>query len=101
MLVQRVTTATGSRIDPPLNDSWSDLKKLEWKAAVIEADTGLKIEIYDPRSATKFFGGWVRDRPRRYGFLVGCSSAASFSFGQAWTFMNGIELGYKTAGAVA
>lgn len=98
MLVKRVATTTGSRIEPPHDDRWSHLKQLEWKAAVIEVDCGLRITIYDPKSATKYFGIWVRDIPRTYGISIPGSSAGAFSFSEAWTYMNGLEAGYR-AGA--
>lgn len=38
MIVQRVTTETGSHIEPPLDQDASDLDKLRWLAAVVEHD---------------------------------------------------------------
>ncbi len=97
MKVELVETEHGSRIEPRCNDWWSDLKKLEWKAAVIEATTGLKVEIHDAKTSTKVAGIWVRDWSRRYGFMVqGGVSIGSFSFSSAWTFLNGLEIGYES-----
>lgn len=97
MKVERVRTEHGSRIEPGLEDNWPERKKLEWKLAVIEVDSGLRIGMYDPKCPTKILGFWVRDRYCKYGFTVAGASVGAFTFHAAWDFLNGVEFGYKAA----
>lgn len=45
MEVRRVDHAGGSRIEPPLDQSWTDFDKLRWCAGVVLADAGIYIRV--------------------------------------------------------
>ena len=89
MDVTRIEDATGSHIEPPLDETWDDLTKLTWHAAVITHDTGIPIHV-------GYYGG-------RYGIQVGdARSGGSHSLGgrsydSAWTLIVGIHLGAQAA----
>jgi hypothetical protein len=44
--VARVCDATGSHIEPALDQGWSEPEKLAWKAGVVTADTGLRFRVF-------------------------------------------------------
>lgn len=90
MKVQRVETQNGSAIKPALKDYWSDKKKLEWKAAVLEADYGVVVQVDDSNYSTKRFGVWVPNPGYYTVFGVG-----PLSYRSAWDFMVGLGLGYE------
>jgi hypothetical protein len=46
MSVTRVRTDTGSHIEPELDETWDEVTKLRWNAAVVAHDTGLAVEIH-------------------------------------------------------
>lgn len=85
MNVTRVYTGTGSHIEPPLEDHWSNRQKLEWHAAVAEHDTGLRVLVHP--------------MPRRFGLgedysiQVGRRSTSAMPYDRAWTYINGISVG--------
>lgn len=98
--VRRIETATGSHIEPPLDDKWSHGQKLAWHAAIVEMDTGLTIRILDGRSATRLLGRWVPDRDVYALTINGLGLAASLSamdFQTTWTYLNGIDTGARAA----
>lgn len=81
MKVERVHTEHGSHIEPPLDPTWSKLDKLIWKAACIEHDSGLRLEI--------------EERPNGFTIMspgTGFGSAC-YSYVTAWNRMNGLEAG--------
>ena len=43
--VRRIEGQRGSFIDPELEQCWSDLGKLRWLLAVVQADSGLSLRI--------------------------------------------------------
>lgn len=92
MNVERVRTERGSRIEPPMNQRWSDLDKLRWQAAVVATDTGQEVVVTAGGEQVKRFGRWV-DVPGSYSIRVGGSSIGSFNFGSAWTFLTGVSIG--------
>lgn len=71
--------------EPPLDPRWSDLDKLRWKAGCLYASTGVRFEIVT--------GAWGYD-PILYGYY-GHSSGGDYSFGEMWTWLNGVETGAK------
>jgi hypothetical protein len=80
MKVERITEGFSSWIEPPLDPRWSEEVKLQWQAAVVSHDTGLKIEIQ--REASRF-------KPARYSFTVQAAHRSLSGFGgytyhQAW-----------------
>lgn len=94
MKVERVSDETGSHIEPPLQDDWSDLERLQWHAAVVECDAGVRVTI---KPANAWHNGLRRSGVYNISYsherMSGSSSA--YTFGQAWTFLNGIELGAR------
>lgn len=78
--------AFGDSIDPPLDPDWSDLKKLQWNAAVVECDHNL------PEGTIK-----VHYFPTNYNVVVKTpgrvSSSAVHSWEDAWSLINGISKG--------
>lgn len=84
MKVRRVATEGGSHIEPPFDPSWSDLDKLRWTASVVEADTGVRPVPHLEENGL-------------YSINVGASSFGGFTFGSAWTFLNGVSAGAAAA----
>lgn len=93
MIVERVKTAAGSYIDPPLDQLWTPLQKLEWQAAVVHADSGLSLTVAD--------GGYSRNGVRQHGYYnirYDSGSIGPYTYYEAWTFLNGVSLGAELAG---
>jgi len=89
--VQRVTTEWGSRIEPPLDQSWSDLEKLRWHAAVVGVDAGVvapRVDVCDYSS--RRFGIWFPNRG--YYTVQGCGP---LRYAEAWDYLNGMLAGAK------
>lgn len=80
MIVTRVADPLGSHIEPPLDPDWSELTKLEWKAAVTQIDTGLRINIHEVG-------------PDRYAVAVGGSSSSSRSYYDPWDYLTAVTIG--------
>lgn len=81
---------TGSHIEPPFEESWSELEKLQWKAGVVKADTGLHVQVTEGGVSVKRLGRWV---PLKgvYGLTIDHSLAvSSMPYRDAWTYMNGM-----------
>lgn len=83
-MVIRVPDATGSHIEPPLNPDWPELAKLEWKAAVTEIDTGLRVRVYEAG-------------PSLYAVTVGGTSTSSRSYFDSWDYLTAITIGAQEA----
>lgn len=84
--LRRVIDPNGSHIEPPLDQSWSDLDKLRWQAAVVRVDNdGTVATVYE------------QPTPGQYGISAGRASIASFDFYGAWTYLNGFSHGLQTA----
>lgn len=79
--IERVETATGSHIVPPLDSAWSDLERLRWKAEVVALDSGLTIAVV-----------LQADAVGEYMIVVGRGSATPFGFSDAaWSlFFEGL-----------
>lgn len=88
----RIHTDRGSHIEPPLDPSWDDLTKLRWHAGVVAADTGLRVEV---RDGAALDAKTLRPRPGCYSVNVGGSSAAAYSFHEAWTYLSGVSTGVR------
>lgn len=87
MHVTRVAdTPYSSHIEPPLDRAWPRWKRLTWKAATIEADTGLKITVVH-------YSGYPT--LRRWQLEVGSHVLPDRTFSEAWHEMDGLELGYQ------
>ena len=96
MAVTRVQDGDMSCVEPPLDQNWSDRKKLEWHAAVAAYGTGVRFEIRDGSSKVRNrIGLWVEHEPH-YSVIVGGSSSVH-SFGSAWIYINGARAGARAA----
>jgi hypothetical protein len=70
-----------------------DFKRLIWKCRAIEADGGPSIEVLPSEY-------WIGDM-KQGGYVdvvAGASSSGPFRFDDAWTYLNGIEEGWRLAG---
>lgn len=88
--VTRVQDGRSSLVEPPLNPAWDEPTKLAWHAAVTAHDTGLNITLHDE--------AWTvagESMPGYYGIAVGTSSAAAFTYHEAWTYLNGVSTGAR------
>lgn len=89
MTVRRIHTANGSHIEPPLDESWTPQQKLEWQAAVVAHDTGLRIEVRPGR--IEFDGVSLPDV-----FSVNVDSSSTvLSYAAAWTYLWGVDMGAR------
>lgn len=86
--VERVTTASGSHIEPPLQQYWSSLRKLRWWAAVAEADEGIAISVEKSQY-------WINNIPQFGYFDV--AGSGPMRFDAAWTFINGMCAGARAS----
>lgn len=81
MEVTRVREGNHTWIEPPLDNSWDDLTRLRWHAAVTEHDCGVSVRVERPTRLTE------------YNVLVGGSSIAPLNFTEAWSFITGVSIG--------
>lgn len=89
MKARRVYADDGSsHIEPPLDQEWSELEKLKWKAEVASDDSGLEIGV----APGEYHIGGVR-QPYFYTVNTPHSSSGPHTFDEAWTRMNGIVTG--------
>lgn len=91
--IRRIVTARGSHIEPPLDDAWTDLQKLQWHAAVILVDTGLEIGISEY--------GECGCRPGHgaptYMLTVGPTHIRHDTYLDLWHSMNDMAIGFRAA----
>ncbi|HEX2244280.1 MAG TPA: hypothetical protein VHK27_13730 [Gammaproteobacteria bacterium] len=86
--VRRIPTDTGSYIEPPLEQDYSDDEKIAWHAAVIALDTGATIRVF----------AHFENHRRSYSIMIpGHYSGSSRGFQQIWEWLNGFDIGYRTA----
>lgn len=95
MNVRRVENASGSHIEPPLDDSWDDLRKLCWHLAVTLHDAGLPQSGMVVRLLT---GGTepLDDFPM-YQLGIPGYSVGPLSYTAMWDVINGVEFGVRAA----
>jgi hypothetical protein len=86
----------GSHIEPPLDPAWSDLDKLRWHAGVLKADTGVEVSIVTGSTKRLVGGHWAAIHGL-YGYNVGGSSGGTMTFDVMWSWINGLERGWKLA----
>ena len=81
MKVQRVEDEHGSHIEPPLNQHASPLEKLQWHAAVLEADTGVSVAV----------------TASGHGFALRGSNwgASPVGFIECWSYITGMSAGAR------
>lgn len=85
MDVMRVHHRGGSWIEPALDHSWPEKQKLQWKAAVVAADTGLFVtveQINDQSSAAPL-----------YAVRIGESGHMARPYSRAWDLLSGVAVG--------
>lgn len=80
MRVERIGDENGSHIIPALDNRWTDTEQLEWKAAVVELDAGVGVQITP-------MGRGV------YSVIVGRSSSITLPFNETWMYLNGVGVG--------
>lgn len=95
MKVQRIQTAHGSHIEPAFNASWSPLEQLQWKAAVVEADTGIVIEVAQGRMRRNGF-----KMADYYSYQAVSQSGTLGGFIETWAWLNGVSAGYEITQAM-
>ncbi|MBI0293317.1 hypothetical protein JBE04_02080 [Streptomyces sp. PRKS01-29] len=86
LTVTRTHDATGSHIEPPLDQSWDEPTKLAWHAAVIAHDTGITVQVHHHSND-------------RYGICIGDMSAGGqtivggHTYQSAWEFVGAVGIG--------
>lgn len=78
MPVVRVSTPSGSRIQPPLDESWSPLKKLSWAAGVAKYDGDIYLVVTEHEPG-RFDVSWRTP--------AGGGTMGAQSFAHAWFAM--------------
>jgi hypothetical protein len=98
MKVARIETENGSHIEPPLDQTWDNLTKLRWHAAVVMEDTGylVDIEIEESDYSTRTLGVWVRNRGY-YDIRIAGTVSGPHSFDGAWDYLTGVSAGIIAA----
>jgi hypothetical protein len=91
------TEGGGSTPVPALNQSWSDLEKLQWLAALVSGETGLTLTV----GKARYWRGGIPQRgyysiALRYGRTS--SSCGPYDYGSAWVYLNGIQAGATAVG---
>lgn len=98
MEVQRVRDDNGTHIEPPLDDTWPQSKKLSWHAGVIVADTGLDVSLRRVPDGCRP-SGRVEDA-----YTVSIrdgSSSGGYDFYEAWAWLNGVSSGARAVSAAS
>jgi hypothetical protein len=90
--IKRIRTPSGSHIEPPLDQTWSDLEKLEWQAAVTSADSGMRITVTPSTSKYWALNRWWPVKGE-YDVQFPGGGTGPFSFHEAWAYLSGISLG--------
>ncbi|WKW86372.1 hypothetical protein SEA_BUDSKI_96 [Gordonia phage Budski] len=98
MTVTRVHTDHGSHIEPPLDQGWSELDQLRWKAGVVIEDAGVPLRITLNDDARLSCNGV--NVPGIYGLQLGYTSSAR-GFHDMWDYLNGVRAGAIEALRVA
>ncbi len=105
MNVTRVNHGGGSHVEPPFDESWNDLTKLEWATAVSLADAGLPPDAVKvvPTSAGRIIRRWGKEHVQRYAgrydiaYGPGRGVTCSFGYHEARTYLQGVTLGARLA----
>lgn len=96
--VRRITTPSGSHVEPPLEQGWDEATKLRWLAGVVLADTGIQVNVVTgccTESHDDF--GPQRVRSDLFGLSFHRSSSAGFTFHAAWEYLTGFSDGARAA----
>ena len=99
-IVRRIETDHGSYIEPPFEESWSELEKLRWHLAVALHDGGdpdIRVGI-TPAKCGRIVRRATRRRPEKvewydgmYGFQLNDSFHSGRSYRDMWDFLNGFS----------
>jgi ABC-type Fe3+ transport system substrate-binding protein len=92
--MRRVSSDSGSYVDPPLNQRWDDLTKLRWHASVVRVDNGSEIDI--DVSVAAYSVGRIRQRGY-YTINTRGSAHGPCTYHAAWSYISGIDCGLRTA----
>lgn len=92
MKVERIYTENGSHIDPPSEDGWDDLTKLQWQAAVVTADTDVVVSVKPTQQKTWRWGAF-RANPSMYDVLIPGHHLGMFTFMETWAYLLGLQNG--------
>jgi hypothetical protein len=93
VIVQRVVDGRSSWIEPPLDESWPDLERLRWHAAVVCLDAGAPPGTVEVEEARLWVGGDAV--PDVYNVRRAGASIGVFTFGRAWDYLNGWSDGFR------
>ena len=86
-----VRTHNGHTPEPSLEQSWPDLIKLKWRAALVRNTTGTNVTVHlQPQGHP---GDYYQITLRTSGWF----SATIHTYRNAWTYLNGIEAGAEAA----
>lgn len=77
--------------DPPMDESWSDLVKLKWHAALVRSKTGINVTVH--RQPQDHQGDYYQTTLRGTGWFI----VTVHTYRNAWTYLNGVEAGAKAA----
>ena len=82
----------GRTPEPALDPSWSKIDKLRWLAALVAADTGLRIRFNDGAmcSGPEYEYAW----PELIGCQIGCTSRSG-TYEELWRALTDVELGVR------
>jgi len=80
--VERVTTASGSYIDPPCPDYGDHRDRLAWKLGVVCENTGIALELHD-------YGSFIN--------LAGPGFCTQIGGGDVWLALSFFDLGAAMA----
>ncbi len=96
--VEIVRDDNGTHIEPPLCVDASRIDQLRWRTGVIEARTGVRVDLTDMASASG--PGYSYQFPRLIGVIIrgadGSTSTNQFD-SDIWNYLNGIENGAVAA----
>lgn len=92
MRITRVRDANGSHIEPELDESWDEIRKLQWNAAVVSHDTGLTITVHpcEDLPGPTLYGLGIGDP-----YKGGMTCFAARSYANAWTFLTAVGAGVE------
>lgn len=82
--VRIVRTERGSRVEPPFDDDWTYLEKLQWRVAVLRESTGYTGQIEIAEYATNVC-------------ILLKNESIACDYHYAWQYLGGIEVGLKLA----
>lgn len=95
MRVTRVHTEHGSHIEPPIDQSWPDLKRLQWQAGVASLGTGITITV----TMAKYWVGGVRQYGH-YNVSAPGSTSGPHTYAQASDWLLAMVDGARAARSI-